>query len=230
MKELTEVYYLRINQDIEEEKINSLKKVITKENSKRIEKLRFKIDVLRTIYGELLVRCVVSKLLKLDGEKIKIGRDKFNKPYFLDLPIYFNISHSGDYVVCAISSRPIGIDIEVISNIDIHIAQKFFSKDEWKYLLNLDPQNRKAAFFELWTVKESYIKFMGKGMYMPLNSFSVNLNDTTKTIEGEKTAHFTQYEISGYKCAVCSDTMEIPKNMNYVPVEDILCYFDKKTQ
>lgn len=225
---MTEVYCLKIDKDITDEQINCLKKIITEENSKRIEKLRFKTDVLRTLYGELLVRYTVSKFLGLDTDKIKIRRDKFNKPYFLDLPLHFNISHSGDYVVCAVSSHSIGIDIEEISNIDINIAQKFFSKDEWEYLLNLDPPNRKSAFFELWTIKESYIKFIGKGMYMPLNSFSVNLNDMTKTIAGETMAYFHQYEFSGYKCAVCSGKIEIPENINYIPAEDILCYFEDK--
>lgn len=88
---MTEIYCLKISDSLTNEQINRLRKVITVENNNRLDKFRFRADMLRTLFGELLTRYAVSEVFNTDTDKITIKRDKFNKPYFPDLPLHFNI-------------------------------------------------------------------------------------------------------------------------------------------
>ncbi len=78
--------------------------------------------------GELLVRTLTNKKLKIGNERIVWGKNHYGKPYLNGYPnYYFNISHSGEFVVCAISNNPVGIDIEQIKQIEYEeIAKSFF--------------------------------------------------------------------------------------------------------
>lgn len=223
---MTEIYCLKISDSLTNEQINRLRKVITVENNNRLDKFRFRADMLRTLFGELLTRYAVSEILDIDTDKITIKRDKFNKPYFPDLPLHFNISHSEDYVICALSSNKIGIDIEKITDIDIKIAENFFSENEYNFLSGLNQSDRKQKFFEFWTIKESYVKFTGKGMYIPFDSFNVNLHDGFPEISDKTNIYFRQYEISDYKCTACSDVKDFPDSIRYISEKDIANIFD----
>lgn len=223
---MTEIYCIKINDSLTDKQITELRKIITVENNNRLDKFKFRADLLRTLFGELLVRYAVSEITDIDADKITIMRDSFNKPYFPDLPLYFNISHSEDYVICALSSNKIGIDIEKITETDIKIAEKFFSRTEYNFLSGLIQSDIKQKFFELWTIKESYVKFIGKGMYIPFDSFNVNLNDGSPKISDNTNIYFRQYEISGYKCTACSDVRDFPDSIKYVSEKDIANLFD----
>ena len=79
--------------------------------------------------------------------------------------VYFNLSHSGDMVLCAISDDPVGCDIEKAANAPMEVAERYFSDSERQYINgaeNADEKNRR--FFRLWTMKESYLKMTGEGM------------------------------------------------------------------
>ncbi|WP_392558565.1 4'-phosphopantetheinyl transferase family protein [Orbus mooreae] len=97
--------------------------------------------------------------------KIKIGdnsRPKFEKSNLPD----FNISHSGDFITVAISSEGlVGLDIEIDrprKNIQ-KIAKQFFSSSENSWLnQQYDPL---AAFWKLWTLRESALKVYAKGVW-----------------------------------------------------------------
>ena len=222
---MTEIYCIKINDSLTDEQITGLRKIITVENNNRIDKFKFREDLLRTLFGELLVRYAVSEITNVDADKITIMRDSYNKPYFPELPLYFNISHSEDYVICALSSNKIGIDIEKITETDIKIAEKFFSRTEYNFLSGLRQSDRKQKFFELWTIKESYVKFIGKGLHIPFNSFNVNLNNSSPKISDKTNVYFRQYDISGYKCTVCSDVEDFPDSIKYVSEKDIISYY-----
>lgn len=83
------------------------------------------------------------------------------KPYS-NYPFFFNISHSGKYVVCAISKEiNLGFDIEKHRNIDFTHFERYFSTREWT-IIN-ESSNPNAQFFEFWSIKESTIKADGRG-------------------------------------------------------------------
>ncbi len=65
--------------------------------------------------------------------------------------IQFNISHAGDYIACAVSDDPVGVDIELIKTADMQIAERFFTTDETAYIKSGQQEQR---FYEVWTKKE----------------------------------------------------------------------------
>ena len=138
-------------------------------------------DILKFKKWEDRQRSLFSKLLLTDGlntigensyslEQIKLT--KYKRPYFDD-DIDFNITHSGEYVVCAISfNHKIGIDIEEIKEIPLSDFENEFSSDEMKAIMN--SENSMNAFYSLWTQKEAFLKAIGTGLYVPLHQIRID--------------------------------------------------------
>lgn len=83
------------------------------------------------------------------------------KPYVNGL--YFNLSHSGGRVALAVSSAPVGCDIELIRRAPARVERKF-TQSERESLSRFSGAERDRAFFVLWTAKESYLKMTGEGL------------------------------------------------------------------
>lgn len=95
----------------------------------------------------------------------KLQLNRYGKPY-VDSSVYFNLSHSGQYVICAFYKEEIGIDIEKIEHLEIDDFKTIFSEQELDQLrVSVSPL---TEFFRFWTIKESIIKAEGKGLSLPL--------------------------------------------------------------
>ncbi len=113
---------------------------------------------------------IACKKYNIDTSALEIERNAHGKPYFKNLPdFHFNISHSHDLIVVAVSEHPVGIDIEKNRVPNLRIAKRFCS-DEQAYITESDCKNR---FFEVWTKKEACLKYNGTGLSGGLNTFSV---------------------------------------------------------
>jgi 4'-phosphopantetheinyl transferase len=90
--------------------------------------------------------------------------------------VRFSLSHSGDYVLIGIArGREVGVDIECRREVDaLALARRFFARTESARLEGLDPGTRTAAFFRIWTRKESFVKATGLGFSFPLHSVDVD--------------------------------------------------------
>lgn len=84
------------------------------------------------------------------------------KPYFINKPYKFNISHCKHFAACAVSERDIGIDCESIRHFSDRVVKRCYSATEKEYLSNSD--NPDFFFTMLWTLKESYGKYLGTGI------------------------------------------------------------------
>ncbi len=168
-------------------------------------------DAQRGLIGELLVLHRLRTHYQLQDHQIQFEQNKYGKPYLHNYPdIHFNVSHAGDWIVCADGNVPVGIDIEQIRPIDFGIAQRFYTEPEYQLLMNAPESEQLTTFYALWTLKESYIKFVGKGLSLPLDSFSVLQNDnheyqvsSAKPID--MASFFRHLSIdSKYQLAVCA--------------------------
>ena len=103
---------------------------------------------------------------------------KYGKPFFPTLPgFHFNLSHSGNRVLCAVSPSPVGCDIELPRRYDPTLARRFFQPGESAWLLSLPEDAQPEAFFRLWTCKESFMKAVGLGFTLPMADFAVTLSE-----------------------------------------------------
>lgn len=109
----------------------------------------------------------------LEPERREIRAEKLGKPYLPDAPAFqFNLSHSGERVLCAVSDRPVGCDVERIERNLTGLARRFFHPEEQAALAAVPEEERNALFVRLWTRKESYLKAKGTGISESLSGFS----------------------------------------------------------
>ena len=122
---------------------------------------------------ELLTRAVVRHTGRDCGE---ISCNPWGKPFFPALrDVHCSVSHSGDWWVCAVSERSVGLDLQIHRS---HLppeklSRRFFHPLEDQYLA----RRGYAPFFDLWCAKESFVKFTGRGFSMEPDSFSVVSED-----------------------------------------------------
>ncbi|MCB2311591.1 4'-phosphopantetheinyl transferase superfamily protein [Clostridium tagluense] len=206
--------------EISEEKLKKICLSIDSEKRCKIEKFINKKDKVRTLIGEILIRTIIFQELSVRNKHITFEKNEYGKPYMKEHPEFnFNISHSGDFVVCAIDNKPIGIDIEKVKHIEYkEIAKNFFSVRELDYIVKEDLNSQLNKFYEIWTLKESYIKYCGQGLSIPLKSFSIDIDqyENIKVIidKEHKEPVFKRFDIgSEYKMAVCSVNKEISYNI-----------------
>ncbi|HPX83487.1 MAG TPA: 4'-phosphopantetheinyl transferase superfamily protein [Bacilli bacterium] len=99
---------------------------------------------------------------KLDIKTLKFKYNKYKKPY-LNLPVYFNISHSYDLIALVISKYEVGIDIEKVQTRKEKLADKIFSEEEMKEY----QENKSDSYLiKKWTEKEAYFKLLGTGLIL----------------------------------------------------------------
>lgn len=127
----------------------------------------------------------------------------YHRPYLPESNIDFNLSHSGKYVICALSDTTrLGIDIEQIKPVNMDHFTDFMTPEEIE-AINAAPEPV-IAFYKYWTQKESILKANGKGLHIPLNEFSVA--DNQATLENQ---HWYIQELSvdeAYICHIATNT------------------------
>lgn len=187
----------------------------------KIKKLKFETDKKRTLAGELLARYAITLEKKIAKTKLIFDVHENGKPYCRSFPsVHFNISHSASWVVCAVSDRPIGIDVEKMGVADMHIAQRFFAKCEYQYLQQ--QTNPVEGFYKLWTLKESYIKYTGQGLSIPLNSFEFELEDKEIRLKNKGELHFVTGKVfENYYLSVCSEELNKVMELKTITLEEI---------
>ena len=203
------LYALYINQSIPSQLFNSLLPFVSIERRKKIYKFIRKEDADRSLIADILLREALIENLKIENDTIFFNYGNYGKPLLSNHEsINFNISHSGNWVVCAINDHEIGIDIEKIEDIDFDIAKSFFSEKEYIDLMKKDINERKDYFYDLWTLKESYIKACGKGLSLDLRYFSFRIENNNILFESKNNLRnyfFKQYFIDkNYKLSVCT--------------------------
>lgn len=195
---------------------------------KRLQAERFihQEDANRCLIAESLLKYMVQKTVTSNSGTIAFN--KFGKPFFTNIFLHFNLSHSDDYVVCAIDKHEIGIDIEKIDNVDKEIGRRFFSPLEVHWIQNSSSEDESLnRFFRIWTLKESYLKALGTGLYFPLNSFSVvsengvicPIHDSKKKIDWTLRSIIVK---DSYHCALCSANISKDFELRFMTV-DKLC-------
>ncbi len=160
---------------------------------------------------EAAARYAAEKGLDFDFYKGDIQRSDKGKPFFVDGPVEFSLSHSGIMWMCMLSHRPCGLDLQVMKDCDYEkLAQRFYTPQECHYV-ELWGQD---GFFDVWVRKEAFAKCTGKGFFSHMPSMADENTDLVSSVEhGGVTYYFEEVEISPeMKCAVCTtekDTVEL---------------------
>jgi 4'-phosphopantetheinyl transferase len=123
--------------------------------------------------SEAFFRKVLGTHLGLDTDQLRICRSAYGKPFLEGHSgIHFNISHAAGAIVCAVSERPVGIDMERKRKINFRIMNRFFTENERAFVLTAH-NDQDERFTHIWTMKESYVKYTGKGFAECFEGFDV---------------------------------------------------------
>lgn len=124
------------------------------------------------------IRCVAAGALlryALGTSEYTVEKTPDGKPFIKGKECFhYNLSHSGRWVVIAFGDSEVGVDVEELrADADIEaIARRFFTTEERHYVFEAE-QDQRQRFFEIWTGKESYLKYLGTGLKTDMTAFSV---------------------------------------------------------
>lgn len=174
---------VEVREPLNDKIVNLLLPFSPLEKQHRILRQRVKRTADTMVVGGALVRHMLWEQFSILPD-IKIGYGKFGKPYLPDYPyVYFNISHSGQYVACTVCDRPVGIDIQVIRPYYPAVARRVYNPEELEQIKNsADPT---AEFTKLWTKKEAYLKMLGCGLITDFQTMACSTVAQVKTLKYE---------------------------------------------
>lgn len=225
------VYALQLNTDIDETSFLLLCSKVSAEKKEKIGKFLRREDALRCLFADLLIRYILVRDNGLKNEDISFGYSNYGKPFCKGHEyLHFNISHSGEWIVCAMDVSPVGIDVELIAPIDIEVAEQYFSKEEYELLAALSGDEQTRFFYHLWTCKESYLKLNGMGLSAPLDAFTISISDEKHVSVSDNTGTLNeillkQYDIDpAYKMAVCGYDQAFD-DITFVKMKDVNSFF-----
>lgn len=154
--------------------VQCYKKILPQEEWQYVSRFISHEDCMRSAVGKVLIRKLLSQYMNISEETVVISKNRYGKPYVDGTtPIHFNISHSGEIVMAAVSKEMVvGIDVEKISELPEYnlLTENFFALNEWRSIASAGSIE---LFYEYWTAKEAYVKAVGMGLSKALDSFEI---------------------------------------------------------
>lgn len=156
--------------------------VLSPDERERAAGFRYDTDRARFICAHASVRRLLARYTGLPPGSLRFVRNPYGKPELIltpgHTPLRFNLSHSGDVGLVAVSGcAAVGVDCERIREDPsiLEVADRFFSDDEIRQLRAMEPGARCGGFYRCWTRKEALIKGIGTGLSFPLDAFAVDI-------------------------------------------------------
>lgn len=208
------------------------KNAVSEERRKRADRYHFMDDSKRCICAELLLQYSLFQEAGRFAE-INIIYNKFGKPSLnYSNNFSYNLSHSGKWVAIAYGNTEVGIDIEKIQPGKGDIADKFFTEEENCFIHEAKGREQVERFTQIWTLKESYIKYLGTGLSTRLDSFSVNAAAgvvTGQNGEIQKGLSLKSYPFdTDYYLSVCCAEEEII--IHEIMPEDMIQFINRRNE
>jgi 4'-phosphopantetheinyl transferase len=197
-----------------------LRALLSADEQARLTCLRRERDRTLFLLSRALMRTVLASYLSCATDEVCFAANDFGKPilhpkcppvaYAPGSPgLHFNLTHSRGAVALAVSSgREVGIDVEERHRqVEyLALAERFFAATEARHLRTLREDQLAEAFFAIWTLKEAFVKGIGRGLSFPLDAFCFDL-DVNRLIRFRPLAdfvshdwHFHQFNLSERHC------------------------------
>ncbi|MBQ0083438.1 MAG: 4'-phosphopantetheinyl transferase superfamily protein [Clostridiales bacterium] len=196
------LYWVDVNPLYDDKLFFTALEYVNDARKEKISKLKFRKDKNLSLGAGLLLEYALKEFGK--GAKSEIITGENGKPYLKDNSLYFSLSHSKNYALCGVAPFEIGCDIEFRENINLDIARRFFTKEEYEDIVSGEDSTDK--FYRYWTLKESLMKATGLGMKLPLDRFTVYLDNPpyVKSEAIKENYYFKEFRgLSDFACAVC---------------------------
>jgi 4'-phosphopantetheinyl transferase len=168
--------------DVPPEEVHRLEMILSEDERIRAHRFRFEAGQRRYIASRGVLRSILGRYLNVSPLELHFHYGEYGKPSlagdFTANPYEFNLAHSHELALFGFTRGvPVGVDLEYLKTDRDYdkIAARYFSKLENEIYCSLPPSERPGAFFNAWTRKEAFIKAIGQGLTLPLDSFDVTL-------------------------------------------------------
>ncbi len=166
--------------------LNRYRALISEKEKAKTDRYVFAKDQHKCLITRALLRCVLSACTGVAPDVFEFTENAYGKPALkqgiVSLPVQFNLSHSDGMTACALTlNHDIGLDIENRRReIELGLADRYFTQSEAAYVRNRLVAERQNAFYDIWTLKESYIKARGMGLSIDLDAFGFEVDQTIR--------------------------------------------------
>jgi 4'-phosphopantetheinyl transferase len=194
------------------------KTLLTSDELKRCGRIRDTGQQHSAMLTRVLVRTALSEYDNTEPQDWRFSADARDKPRIdnANATLRFNVSHSREWIVCAIGTGfELGVDVEYCHrDRDIlRLAKRYFSPQEYAALGSLAGEARADRFYDLWTLKESWLKATGLGISGGLDSAVFDLREdgdmSFSVPAAQITYRFSNWQLdSSYRLALCYECLE----------------------
>jgi 4'-phosphopantetheinyl transferase len=200
---MIEIYYTNIVEFYDKKTIEIALNKLPKNIIEEVFEYKFVEQQQHCFFGKKLLQYALS-IQQLNYTLEQLKYEEKEKPFFSN-NFYFNISHSGNYVLLACSTtQKIGIDIEKHRTIEIPLFRKYFNDFEWQNILENNIPIQK--FFDYWTIKEAAIKCDGRGVEI---LGKTNIINTSSLICDNINLKYRNFFIDeNYSASVCAKNID----------------------
>jgi len=200
--------------------MDAMHALLSPDERSRMARYRHESDRLLYLLSRGLMRTVLASYLGCSCDDVRYANNAFGKPtlHVVGTPVayapgspslHFNLTHSRGAIALAVSlEREVGIDVELRQRSAEYLvlAERYFAESEARHLRGLNEQDRRAAFFAIWTLKEAFVKAIGRGLSFPLDAFCFEL-ELNRLIAFKPLAdsvtcdwHFHQFDLGEHHC------------------------------
>lgn len=186
--------------------------LVSKERQEKIERLKVEAKKKSSLGAELLLQEACRQVGRQEIA-MEFSYGPQGKPYFTGAgaDLFFNLSHSGQRVICALSGKEVGCDVEQIAGKNWKKIEQIFTEEEKSvFFSSAEEEAWPEISCRLWTWKESFGKMVGTGITMPLSSVSFSMKKDQIVVcqkENRGTYYFKEYDLQdGYRYAVCGQS------------------------
>ena len=185
------IWTVRLN--VSAQTVSAAKNFLSPDERTRADAFRNEQALRNYIISHAALRQILANHLKLNPTEIPFRTGTYGKPALAETvasQLEFNLTHSGNLALVAVAhGAEVGIDVETVRAMPdaLRLAERFFSAAESEALNALPADDQGAAFLNLWTRKEAFVKATGLGIANALIRFEVTMgaNATVKAIDGD---------------------------------------------
>jgi 4'-phosphopantetheinyl transferase len=168
--------------DVTDTELSAYRELTSAEELLRCDRFLVAEAQRRYLVSRALVRTALSEYANVAPAAWTFAANPHGKPSILEpagTELQFNVSHTAGLAVCAVTrGAELGVDAELVDQdfAALSVARLSFTPEEAALLDAAAPEERMRRFFQLWTLKEAFIKGVGRGLNLPMKEFSIRMD------------------------------------------------------
>lgn len=195
--------------------------LLDSDRQRKVSALRNEKEKERSIFAGLLLRSAFLEAgySEQEWQSVRIEKGAYGKPSIKEYQdFHYSLSHSGEWIICSVDKKPVGADIQEMAPWKLQLAKRFYSKEEYNRLLEIQDQDQRTKmFYHMWSAKESAAKMTGIGIGHGIDHFVTDVDfNFIYDVENSRRIQIRLYdEIEGYAVCACSKTGVFPEKIDW---------------